>query len=797
MKEKFFTLRQLTAFRAFLMQSVLRYMVGEILFLCAERLPFARLKLVFLQFVLALNPMHIPAALERAQMLAARRDPAAVKAFEHAQGLIENRARVSASDLALTRVPERVVRRFTRREDAVAQQARWQAMYLNLAQTHLAQGKQEPTRRQEQKKRDASDATAEPWSRVESAWLQGRVDDAFRLAAPLCARGDFVSPLDAVTWAERALGHERFELAEQCLQWAQAWTPERAGVWKLRAALASVRGERAGSASYLERAACLNPEDVTIFLAGQNLGRAEPLRPSATANLRVKAPLSLAQDGVVQAECVVENASGVWNIHVLSPAGWGIAAMPRTQPMDAQQRAVVFIRACRPDRVRGAPWTVTFVATNHSEYLVACVQIAVADATRGKILLVVTEDHELWEERGVMTRGDIDRLLVEKSKFAADRFAPWTHMVEVGSALALLDWSAKHDAAWIDTRDRVREHLTAQVQGGNDIQPHLHAFNLPSSPEFPYHLTGEGIAADKQFLLTPEEKRRDFARAYPPCERIAAVADAVARLERLAHAADPTYRAVVWRSGQLEFGETDAERAWSSIALLRAGLIADSDVPKKTFALQALPRPAFFAAIEKPFEPHAGGELVQLPVTGNLEGDFLSDARTLRETAKRTGKALQNIPGVHVITLLTHDKFINARRGGDEFRLDANYNEWETIRAHLDAWQDVGAERVLARHALQALLDDRAWRLTAWLTDETWLAETRVRYTIQLLGQGIPVSDEYPQWVLVTIPPFLRTKVARICVWQGDCQVTRERNSASDFWLRICARTPTLYCELE
>lgn len=784
----FSNVRQLFVFRAFLARHLTRYFFAEIIFLLARVAPFPLNDIGF-RWTLAWNPMHIPAALARAQQLTARKDSRAHAAFQFAQRVIENRARVSASDFALMRVPERITRRITRQTDE-ALYAQWGA----LAEQHDGRIANSPSAAAV--KSASQNRIADAWANIETKWTEKNFADALILAAPLIARGDFVSPLDVLLWTERALTQAQFDLAETCLQWAQHWTPERALVWQLRAELERARGNIQDARMYLERAACWNPESFEIFLAQQNLAHAIPLRETALTRLRVGAPLNLEADEAVQIECELENAAGEWEIHFLSPTGWGIVASPRVQRSDSQHRAMFEIRACRPDRVRGKAWTLTFVALSDAEYAVAKIRVAVPDTTRGKILLLVTEDHELWEERGTITREDIEKLLVEKSKFAAEHFAPWTHMVEVGSSLALLDWAAAQDEAWRETRDKVREHLANEIKNGNDIQPHLHAFNLPSSPDFPYTLTDAGIVLDKKFLLTAEERRRDFARAHAPRERINAVANAVAEIERVAHAANSNYRAVLWRSGQLEFGDSDVERAWSSVALLRAGIFADSDMPKKTFAPNIAPT-AFFAALENPFTPNPNGELVQLPIAANLEGDFLSDARTLQDMAKRTADALRDKAGIHLITLLTHDKFINARRGADEFCLDENYNEWETIRAHLDAWRDAGAERVTAQQAIETMLNDGAWRLTAWLCEQTFLESSRVRYTIRLLGKGIPILDEYPQWILVTIPPFLRADVLNVRVTQGENKLAIFENSAHDFWIRVTARQSTLYCEME
>ncbi len=774
------------------------------LFIVANVLPTS-LAVYGWRVALKLNPHHVPAALNRVRILQERKDANSWDAFQDSLRVIQNPQHTSASDLALTWVPGQLTRRIARRvlwgnapQDYLTEiNDRWrQDTLIDVAryefETNLAQKNWErASEALDIWSRTAGETLQVQWARVELLWQQQKIQDALKIAAPLVEQGNFISPLDALAWAERLLGinfKDADSLVEKCLEWARAWTPERAALWTLKAQAALANGEAGQAEKFFERAMQLEPENLEIFLAQQGLSS---LHKASSVKLQVNAPESLEIGTKVKIECVLEPANAAWIVHALPPNGWGIVAEPRNQRPDAEGKCTFTLRACRPDRVRGDAWILTFVAIANDEYATARVKIHVPDRTPGRLLVLVTEDHELWEERGTITRDAVERLLVTKSKFASEHFSPWTHMVEVGSTLALLDWAAEQDAAWQETREAVRAHLVAELTAGNDMQPHLHAFNLPNSPDFPYRLTTEGISPCNEFLLTAEERRRDFARAYAPHERIQAVAHAVAQLERIAEQGDSNYHAVLWRSGQLEFGDAAAERAWSSVALLRAGIFADSDLRTTT-------QTAFLADIAEPFTPQRGGDLLQLPIANNLEGNFFKDARALAQEAKRTSETLRAQPGIHLVTLLTHDKFINARRGGDEFRLDSQYNDWETIRKHLDAWREAGAERVTAREGIKQLLDDGTWHLRAWLTDAKWSNDKScVQYVIELLGKGITVSREYPQSVRVIIPPFLRDRVRNIRVVQDETILPIEQNTPHDFWSKLTSRTPEIHCEFQ
>lgn len=792
--------------RGYLITRAFLYSLAEILFVIGNGLP-VRPAAWFYRWALALNGAHTGAALNRARAVAARgRHDAAWSAFETAVAVVRNSGRISASDMALAGFVGRGMRKAVGRALGAGfsseERGRAQGQLVELAKEqfwgNIQRGNLERAAAAREVWESAAGATVEVrWAELELAWKLGERAAVGAQARELVERGDWVAPLDALKWARRLWEVEECrDVARRALAWAQVWTPERADVWLLKGRDADARGEREQAARRFERAAALEPDNVELWLARRNRETnangpaARRMRAAEGVTLTVTGHDAMQVGETAELECALApvRPGERWVVEVLPPAGWGVVAEPRVQELDGMGRCRFTVRAHRPDRVRGEVWSLTCIAASDNEYALARRRVAVPDTTAGQLLVLVTEDHELWEERGTITRRDVERLLVEKSEFAARAYAPWTHMVEVGSSLRLLDWAVEQDASWSETRAAVRAHLAGEAANGNDLQPHLHAFNVPGSAAFPYRMTGQGLAADDAFLLTPEEERRDFARAYSPHERITAVADAVARVEQVALAGDPDYHAVLWRSGQLEFGDSPEERSWSAVACLRAGLWGDSDIGRGERSAGEVT--AFLADVSDPFAPCACGVLAQLPVLNNLEGDYIKEARALARDARQTAEALRGPdgefkPGVHLVTLLTHDKFINARRGGDDLALGEG-GDWATIRAHLSAWQAVGARRVTAREALRALVDDGAGSLRAWPAGAAWdAARGRVSYALELLGRNIPVSEAFPQSVLVTIPPVLRARVRGARAWQGEQELDAEWNSARDLWLRL------------
>ena len=790
--------------------------LGEVFYLLGNLLPLPW-GLFLWRLALGCNPYHIAAAVNRA--LALKEEPTG-KGWDAFRSLLEcigNPRNCSASDLYLTWIPGRRVRSLAARmlwgkagkdmlvgaHDRVLKEA-----CITLAAHHfrMALASQNMSRAGEalmaweSLEEDSPDLR---WARVEFAWACGAIGQACAKARPLVEEGLFPSPLDPLRWAGLFLRAQDRPQAKKCLEWAERWVPEESALWAIRGQLAWEEGRRDEARLEWERALSRNPEDVEIFLRwlAADRGWDRPPALEERVRLRIEGPAEIALGERREISCSVQGDGANWTLFVLPPAGWGVVPETREARFDPDGKAKVNILALRPDRVRGGPWPLHFVAANAESYRVARAQIAVPDPNPGSLVVVVTEDHEIQEERAVLPREMLRRLLVEKSKFASSLGVPWTHMVEAGSTLAVPAMaSVEGGKDWQEMEGAIRSHLVEDVARGNDIQPHLHSFNLPHSRHFPYTITPPGLRASLRFLLTSPEKRGDFASSCPPpgwnplgLNRLEAVAEAVALVEEVGRRGHFDYRPVLWRSGLLDYGHGEKDCAWSAVALRRAGLLANSDMPKPASPFSSSAPRAFLADWGRPFTPRPGGILLQMPMTAGLEGDYLMGGRLLRRRARRVGRELRRPeggfrPGVHLFTLVTHDKFINARRGGDEFSLDVERGDWRTVRKHIEAWQKEGAIFRTAGEGIKEVLEDLAWHPVAWLEDETFVArpgeEQEVRCRVRFLGRGIPFSDLFPQHALVTVPPSLRALARAVRVdHSGETREEFLEEGRASFWV--------------
>lgn len=776
---------------------------------------------------LRLNPHHEVAASNRARTLLDRGHEKAWPAFEALLRQLANPGDTSASDLHLSRTPGRVLRRLTARwlwgpsaADVESQhdaglQRTCESLARDFTAKWTAAGELEAAIRALEAWRSvAGDGLEIRWAQAEIAWRRGEGEPSgLDPGAALILAGCFVSPLDTLLWGERSLEAQRLDLASLCLELARRWIPEEANTWRLDAQLALALGELDRAATSRERALFFDPQDIPTFLR-----HVEPERSPqrAAGHLEISAPdsIPLGQTANFQGHLATPSPEG-WTIYLLPPAGHGLRVERAPLKPGPDGRWSAEVEACRGDRVRGDPWPLVALASgSDGRFLEARVEISVVDEAPGRVLLTVTEDHEIQEERGNLTTSALQRLLVEKSRFAADLGYPWTHMVEVGSTLAMADWASdRGDDAWHELRREVRQHLAEEVRRGHDLQPHLHTFNDPAYPHFPYRAAEGSWQPDLRFLLTGAELRGDWASVCPPpreeetgepgesprfLDRLESVARAVGQLEGVGRLGSPDFRPALWRSGLLEYGESPADRAWSGVALRRAGLLADSDRNKPGSPRAGAVPPAFFADWQQPFEPRPGGPLLQLPIVANLEGDYLMGTRSLERRLRQCVDAVSRngepAPGAHLFTVLTHDKFINARRGREELRLDNEYGDWRTIREHLEAWQRAGAELVTAAQGVEAVVEDLGWHPVPWLDQETFVVSgDEIRFRLRVLGRGIRVDPEHPQHLLVSVPCSLRQRIRTVTLSSGPeaHNVELEPDGGAFWWLRS-RDTPTL-----
>ncbi len=819
----------------FVLRHLPRWVLAEGVCQLANGLP-ARFAQPLWRLALWLNGNHEVAAINRAMSLAESNALGAWDAFERCLRQLENPHGISASDLYLSRWPGRLARQLVARWlwgpagvarplDAVhdGHDAVLQGALKDLARRHvdlaLSADLLQRARRAFEPWCSLAGDGPEPgalaavaparWLGLELAWRDplGPSSEDLQTLGELLEQGALASPLDCLRWGQRCIDGDHWDLADACFGHARRLLPEEPGTWSGSAQVARAEGDPSTARRFWRRVLSRDPQDIEAWLSERALA-GEDAHAEVPGTLRLDVPIRLTLGAETTLTAYLDGIDNPKDfvLHLLAPTGWGLEATPSSVSFDAQGRTETRLLARRPHRVLGEPWPLVALAVGPDGHLLARASVAVDDPHPGRLLLTVTEDHEIHEERGLFSPDLIERVLVDKSQAAADQGVPWTHMVEVGSVLAMTRAAAPRGDAWRRLWTAVRRHLVDEVARGHDVQPHLHTFNDPAYGHFPYTLEDDGWRPSLPFLLTEAQRRGDFSTVTPPPgvaddvagihDRLQAVEGAVAQLESVGRLGSSDYRALLWRSGLLEYGEGAADEAWSAVALRRAGLVAGSDV---LVSGETASSTAFPCGWTQPGCQDVHGPLLQLPIVANLEGSYLQGTRRLRKLARRCLDAVRARPGVHLFTLLTHDKFINARRGRDEFQHDPAYGDWPLIRHHLDAWQSWGAELVTATEGVQWALDDLSLHLQAVLREETFLTPPgttpsdttstkdpiAVRYRVQWLGPRHGVDEASPRQVWVPLPCSWRGRIDGITARQGDHPLEVQGADRHGFWIEV------------
>ncbi len=736
-----------------------------------------------------MNPYHVLAALNAAADLEDRNGLDSFEIFHQALGAMRNIEKISAPDLAVAWYPgEKVWLHVVKvllghvgsdvglkaRDEATAK------MIVELSQKYL-------TSAQKANRWDIAEealATFESiggtnlecsWARIEIEWRRGSllwID----LLAQMCEQGSFLDPRDPIEWAERSQEIGELNLAEACLVWAKSWLPEYPKTWRVSAKTKKALGKMEEARRHLERALTLDPGDIHAFIMWLCLKEDSGigLEPSSEMSISLDISGDTGLGSEFEVICFVKGASLEGRIYLIPPTGWGLVPLENNKGIQSSE-ARFNVLAARPDRINKGPWLLQAIVVDQGCYAATTCEVNVNDPTPGNILVAVTEDHEFQEERGELLVDDLKALFLDKARLTASLGVPITRMVEVGSAIKTLRWAENTslDSRWGDLQREVECELADEVIRGLDVQPHLHAFNDPEFDHFPYGVLSDRLVLSDKFLNTSWNLRGDWASVSSPPERnlksktdrLASAERTISEVERIGYLSDPDYAALVWRSGLLEFGEDPVSRLWSTVALLRAGLLADSDVlapsEDSLFKKQAS---GFAASWNDPFQEGANGPILQLPIAQNLEGSYMSSARTL---ARRVRQLIDNErdsgvirPGVHVFTLLTHDKLINSRHGRDVDSLDARYGDWPVILDHIDTWKAEGARFATARESVLALASDLLFRPSALLRGLTYIVSpkglTGIKFMLCTTGAKPNTNSLHPIHLMAVIPPVFR-----------------------------------------
>lgn len=566
------------------------------------------------------------------------------------------------------------------------------------------------------------------------------------------------------------------------------------------------------------RASALDPRDAEAFWRARGVPVSEVMdcqdaRAPASVRPLDGAPVELArgQSAQISFEIETRGPAAVVRWALAEPYGLGVTATAATpndpvaagpHPMGARLVANGLLRAERPHHLCGADapgWTLVLHLWIDGTALTLPFEVAVPDEAPGELLWIITEDHELHEHDEAIRAEVVREILVDVSDYAqqlaGERGVPWTHMVEAGSALALLDWTLAqaqaHDpdpdaaAGWRQVRDDAVAALAEGVAAGHDLGIHLHAFNTPECANFAYAYDPKrhALRCSDKFLLAHGPERGYFAKAFARLGdvddadgRLGGLVSALERIESVGRLGRPGFQALLFRAGSFEFSDGAGDDVRSLRALRRAGVPADSSWPKPSFYTAGPPENPLRASrdgYQKPAKGMADHGTMEIRSEYNIEGDYLSDAKILHGyLAGRIAHFAPNgrvRPGVHVLCAMTHDKYINGRMGQHARPLQPDNGDWATIRRHLDAIDSMRhvLTPVTAGDAVRRWLDVHTPEPLALRGGEELVpvqpgdAVETFHILFDLYGRDIPIDAAHPALIGLRVPAALRRRAVR------------------------------------
>ena len=486
----------------------------------------------------------------------------------------------------------------------------------------------------------------------------------------------------------------------------------------------------------------------------------------------------------------------------IEPYGWGIhCKLINIEKVKKNQYSAYYkVTGKRDCKVNlGNPWKMNFVAYDekNGHYNDKILDVCVNDTDEGKILFLITEDFECSEgphkndatpNRNDLSVRETEIDLIQKGT-KADSIAnsygiKWSHIADLGSSFLRLRWLAKvsQDSGWQKIHHEIRNYYSNSVAVGNDLQLHIHSYNIPGSPNFTQRYDRKSnqlvIGSGKYHLSTPfpDGHFGAWANIYPELgyfdntmSRITSLFRGLTVYENLLHKNNPNYRILFFRAGEWEFGISEEEMQKSIIALRKNKILAGSNAYKGTFGQKnftfhrRIGENAYFTSFNNIRKPARSlldiGILEIVPVTELHHYSHvrpIDDPKSIRTAYDlcfdSTGKIKS---GVHLLMEMFH---INRVNYGDARwdSLDSNYGDWLRMRRHFEnvSRYATRAQFATVSQAIIDYLDYYTPDIVALRVNEQKEDETTYIYDIKMIGSDIQIDPMHPHYVSIKPPSY-------------------------------------------
>jgi len=511
-------------------------------------------------------------------------------------------------------------------------------------------------------------------------------------------------------------------------------------------------------------------------------------------------------------------------VRCLEPYGWGVSCTQiNIQPLTTNQVNVQYrVTGRRDSEVNlGNPWKLNFVVYDEKsgQYNNKILSICVNDPDEGSILFVITEDFECTEGSHIIdstpNRNDLSVEETEidliKKGSLADSIANahgirWSHIADLGSAFLRLDWLAEmsQDSGWQRIWHEIKEYYHRSVDSGNDVQLHIHAYNIPGSQNFYQHYDKESnqLVLDSKGYARPKKNGDGhfgaWANIYSDLgyfndinSKMGSIFRGIKLYENLLREKNPEYRTLFFRAGEWEFGESREEMCESIIALRKNKILAGSDAYQGKFGKRnfifnkRIGDNAYFCAFENSRKPAQSlldiGILQILPIP-NLHhfshvrpiDDPFSVKKTYDICFKKNGKIK---PGVHILTEMYH---INRINFGDKNwdSLNSHYRDWKRLSSHFREISNSAdkAKFVTISQAVIDYLDYYSPDIIALRVNERKIDNKTYMYDIKFIGKDLLIDKTHRHYVSVKPPSYMVNSIKEIVLFHNRKKIKSWKN---------------------
>ncbi len=524
------------------------------------------------------------------------------------------------------------------------------------------------------------------------------------------------------------------------------------------------------------------------------------------------------------------------NIECIEPYGWGVLCewVATEISNNHQFTARLKITGNRDNRINlGNLWTVNIVAYDQKtgSYNDHIVHVNVCDQEPGQILFLITEDFECTEgphqndatpHRKDLSIQETDTDLIRKGSLA-DSLAngyhiKWSHIVDLGSAFIRLKWLAdvSEDSGWQQIWSQIKTFHSHSLTRGNDIQLHIHAYNVPEAPNFSQQYDHETnhLILDTSTPF-PDGHYGAWANTYKdlgyyddPASRMGSISNGVRYYEDLLHEISPVYRVLFFRAGEWEFGLSEKEMRKSVIALRKNKIFAGSDAYEGNFGSRnfifnkRIGDNVYFSSFSDIRKPARSlldiGILQILPIP---ELHHFSHVRPVdpAESVIRTadlciGENGDVQPGVHLLVEMYHIDRINfGDRYWDSMNLD--YRDWKRLKTHFKEIDEnlKNVRFVTISEAVIEYLDYHAPDIIALRTNEHKIDDQTYSYEIKLIGKDIVIDEAHPHFLSIKPPSYFMESLDAVTLFHDNKRIKTWDNIQSYEDLEFIADSPSGY----